>query len=155
MVKDHFAILKVGPALTFSFREAVFGLAAIESELIPDYKCSRIVQVLEDTMVSKPEYWQKHYHGTAEQQRLARKYSFSDRSRYYWSQPVMQSALEQLLDNLHHSEIPLALFSQYFPQEYLRIRSGKIPKDPNHIILSHIGTVLANYEEACGWDFLR
>ena len=33
LVSDHFAILKVGPALTFSFREAVFGLQKIEEEL--------------------------------------------------------------------------------------------------------------------------
>ena len=32
MVMDHFAILKVGPWLTFAFREAVFALAAIETE---------------------------------------------------------------------------------------------------------------------------
>lgn len=33
LVEDHFAILKVGPALTFAFREAVFALAAIEEVL--------------------------------------------------------------------------------------------------------------------------
>jgi D-tagatose-1,6-bisphosphate aldolase subunit GatZ/KbaZ len=32
LVKDHFAILKVGPWLTFAWREAVFALAAIEQE---------------------------------------------------------------------------------------------------------------------------
>src|SRR5262249_40081770 len=32
LVEDHFAILKVGPGLTFAFREAVFALAAIEQE---------------------------------------------------------------------------------------------------------------------------
>lgn len=35
LVKDHFAILKVGPALTFALREALFSLAAIEEELLP------------------------------------------------------------------------------------------------------------------------
>ena len=33
MVQDHFAILKVGPWLTFAFREAVLALSAIEREL--------------------------------------------------------------------------------------------------------------------------
>ena len=32
MVKDHFAILKVGPWFTFAFREAVFALAMVEEE---------------------------------------------------------------------------------------------------------------------------
>ena len=35
LVRDHFAILKVGPALTFAFREAVFALAMMENELVP------------------------------------------------------------------------------------------------------------------------
>ncbi|MEN1515347.1 class II D-tagatose-bisphosphate aldolase non-catalytic subunit, partial [Pseudomonas aeruginosa] len=34
LVRDHFAILKVGPALTFALREAIFALAQIEQELI-------------------------------------------------------------------------------------------------------------------------
>ncbi len=34
LVHDHFAILKVGPALTFALREAIFALAQIEQELI-------------------------------------------------------------------------------------------------------------------------
>ena len=32
LVRDHFAILKVGPALTFALREAIFALAQIEQE---------------------------------------------------------------------------------------------------------------------------
>jgi len=36
LVEAHFAILKVGPALTFALREAIFGLAAIETELYGD-----------------------------------------------------------------------------------------------------------------------
>ena len=34
LVRDHFAFLKVGPALTFAFREAVFALVHMENELI-------------------------------------------------------------------------------------------------------------------------
>ncbi len=34
LVRDHFAILKVGPGLTFAFREAVFALAMMKDELI-------------------------------------------------------------------------------------------------------------------------
>ena len=33
LVRDHFAVLKVGPALTYAFREAVFALAKMEDEL--------------------------------------------------------------------------------------------------------------------------
>ena len=34
MVEDHFAILKVGPWLTFAYREALWALSAIERELL-------------------------------------------------------------------------------------------------------------------------
>ena len=34
LVEDRWAILKVGPALTFALREALFALSAIEEELI-------------------------------------------------------------------------------------------------------------------------
>ncbi len=32
LVRDHYAILKVGPALTFALREAIFALAQMENE---------------------------------------------------------------------------------------------------------------------------
>ena len=35
LVRDHWAVLKVGPQLTFALREALFGLASIEDELFP------------------------------------------------------------------------------------------------------------------------
>ncbi|MCF7829359.1 MAG: class II D-tagatose-bisphosphate aldolase, non-catalytic subunit, partial [Candidatus Marinimicrobia bacterium] len=38
LVRDHFAILKVGPWLTFAFREAIFGLSYIEKELLGNDK---------------------------------------------------------------------------------------------------------------------
>ena len=34
LVEDHFAILKVGPGLTFAYREALFALGAIEREMV-------------------------------------------------------------------------------------------------------------------------
>lgn len=84
LVIDHFAILKVGPALTFALREALFSLAAIEEELVPAKACSGLRQVLENVMLDRPEYWQSHYHGDGNARRLARGYSYSDRVRYYW-----------------------------------------------------------------------
>ena len=59
LVRDGFAILKVGPALTFAFREAVFGLAAIERTLVEKAVRSNIVETLERTMVARPEIRKK------------------------------------------------------------------------------------------------
>ncbi|MGV6942845.1 class II D-tagatose-bisphosphate aldolase non-catalytic subunit, partial [Stenotrophomonas maltophilia] len=63
LVRDHFAILKVGPAATFAYREALFALAAIEAELLPAAQCSRLPQVLDEVMVAQPKYWQSYYQG--------------------------------------------------------------------------------------------
>jgi D-tagatose-1,6-bisphosphate aldolase subunit GatZ/KbaZ len=45
MVEDHFAILKVGPWLTFAAREAVFALSAIEQEWLGCRRSVRLSQV--------------------------------------------------------------------------------------------------------------
>ena len=104
---DHFAILKVGPALTFALREALFSLAAIEEELVPAKACSGLRQVLENVMLDRPEYWQSHYHGDGNARRLARGYSYSDRVRYYWPDSQIDDAFAHLVRNLADSPIPL------------------------------------------------
>ena len=75
MVEDHFAILKVGPWLTFAFREAVFALSAIERDLLAGRKSlrlSRVREVLDQAMLRKPAYWRSYYHGNENQLRLSR-----------------------------------------------------------------------------------
>ena len=47
MVEAHFAILKVGPGLTYAFREAVFALAEMETILIAKDEFSHIEETLE------------------------------------------------------------------------------------------------------------
>jgi D-tagatose-1,6-bisphosphate aldolase subunit GatZ/KbaZ len=113
LVNDHFAILKVGPALTFAFREAVFALAYIENELITVQARSNILQVLDDVMVKFPEHWKKYYHGTEAEKAFKRRYSLSDRARYYWMQPEVQRAFERLMGNLGNRILPYSLLSQF------------------------------------------
>jgi D-tagatose-1,6-bisphosphate aldolase subunit GatZ/KbaZ len=113
LVHDHFAILKVGPSLTFAFREAIFALALIENELIAKAQRSNIVQVLDDVMVKHPEHWQKYFRGDEAEQAFKRKYSLSDRARYYWVQPEVQKAFARLMENLGEKVLPYALLSQF------------------------------------------
>ena len=104
MVHDHFAILKVGPALTFAFREAIFALAHIEEALYAGDETvtlSGVQGALERAMLNDPTHWRKYYPGDAATQYLARRYSLSDRSRYYWPVPSVHAALARLLDNLN------------------------------------------------------
>ncbi|HXY04795.1 MAG TPA: class II D-tagatose-bisphosphate aldolase, non-catalytic subunit [Terriglobales bacterium] len=153
MVRDHFAILKVGPWLTFAFREAVFGLAMIEEEWLGKRKSitmSRVRETLEAAMVANPEYWKGYYHGDEAALLLARKYSFSDRCRYYWPQAEVAAALQRLLTNLNANPAPVSLLSQFLPNQSLAVRCGAIPNSPVAITQSKILEVVDQYAAACG-----
>lgn len=147
MIQDGIAFLKVGPALTFALREALFGLEAIEKEIYygKSYTASSFREVLEMSMLDEPGNWKNHYHGDAWQLKFARKYSFSDRARYYLPNPQVEKAIQQLMANIDGATIPLTLVSQYLPKEYEAIRSGKIKGKAEEIIVEHIGNYLDDY----------
>ncbi len=150
LVRDHFAILKVGPAATYAFREAVFALAMIESALLPAAQCSQLIEVLDRVMCEKPGYWRSYYTGTdAEQQRL-RRYSLSDRSRYYWGEPAVQAALATLVDNLTRQRPPLMLLSQFLPEQRAAVQAGTLSDAPLALIQHKVALRLAEYARACG-----
>lgn len=153
MVRDHFAILKVGPWLTFAFREAVFALAEIEQEWLGDRKgiaLSRVRQVLDEAMLADPQYWKSYYRGDEAALRFARKYSLSDRCRYYWPKPAVAAALGALLQNLTAHPAPVSLLSQYLPNQSDAVSEGKIANDPVELIRNKIGEVVDQYANACG-----
>jgi D-tagatose-1,6-bisphosphate aldolase subunit GatZ/KbaZ len=149
MVKDHFAILKVGPWLTFAFREALYALDSIEREMPRQASHpSRVREALEEEMLRNPAHWKPYYHGSAEQQKFARSFSLSDRCRYYWPQPKAEQAVNRLLENLKGS-LPLALLSQYLPYEYDAVRDGSLENAAPAIVRYHIQRVLKVYAQAC------
>jgi D-tagatose-1,6-bisphosphate aldolase subunit GatZ/KbaZ len=149
LVRDHWAILKVGPQLTFALREALFGLAAIESELIAEQQLSRLEEVLESRMLAEPGQWVGYYEGTEVERRVHRRYSYSDRLRYYWPDPVVNRAQERLLKNLSAQTIPLPLISQYLPAQYQRARDGLVKVEPESLVIDHVKDVLRTYAAAC------
>ena len=123
MVEDHFAILKVGPWLTFAFRETVFALSSIEQEWLGHQKSiqtSGVRQALEEAMLANPDHWKAYYSGDEPGLQFARQYSYSDRCRYYWPEASVQKELERLLANLSRAEIPLNA-SQPMPAPAIRI----------------------------------
>jgi D-tagatose-1,6-bisphosphate aldolase subunit GatZ/KbaZ len=153
MVKDHFAILKVGPWLTFALREAVFALASVEEEWLGDRKrvtTSQVRETLEQAMLADPRYWKNYYRGNDAELRFARKYSLSDRARYYWPVPSVEEALQRLLRNLASSPAPLSLLSQYLPNQAAAVRTGSISADPASLIRHKIQEVIGPYALACG-----
>ncbi len=146
MVEDGIAILKVGPALTFGLREAIFALEMIEEELIADKeKQSNFTAVLEAEMLNHPEDWEKYYHGDQSQLHLARKYSYSDRSRYYLGSEKVKKAINKLFENFDEHMIPMNLLKQYMPIQYNKIRYGKLPSDPRSLIKAGVTSVIDEY----------
>ena len=149
LVQDHWAVLKVGPGLTFALREALFALAAIEEELIDDADQSHLPEVVERRMLAEPGQWEGYYPGTPDEQRIARRYSYSDRMRYYWPDPEVHSAQTRLLSNLAAVEIPLPLISAHLPDQYARIRRGQLATQPHALVIDHVRDVLRAYARAC------
>lgn len=153
MVMDSFAILKVGPWLTYAFREAVFSLANIEKELALFRKGlnpSFLKKIIDEVMVSDPKYWIQHYRGNELQKAYSRIYSYSDRIRYYWPQKSVNMALSKLIANLREYTIPNGLLDQYMPAQFNAFKTGQILNDPVEIIHHKITEVLKIYSLATG-----
>ena len=153
MVEDHFAILKVGPWLTFAFREVVFALGAIEREWLghrSGVRLSQVREALDAAMLRNPSYWRSYYQGGDDEVRIARMFSYSDRCRYYWGDAAVQRELGQLRDNLNAYPPPLTLVSQYLPLQYEAIRSKSLQVTAEDMIQEHIQRVLRVYADACG-----
>lgn len=152
LVKGHFCILKVGPWLTFAYREALLSLEAMEIEILgKDHKgLSKLSLVLEKEMMEQPKYWEPYYAGSPQKQAFKRKYSFSDRVRYYWPIPAIERAKNILFKNLKHDGIPLSLLSQYMPVQFYQVCLKEIEVDPEDLLRSHVQTVVGIYARACG-----
>ncbi|RIX28854.1 D-tagatose-bisphosphate aldolase, class II, non-catalytic subunit [Amnibacterium setariae] len=148
LVRDHWAVLKVGPGLTFALREGLFALAAIEDQLVPAADRSDLLEVVEQVMQDDPGRWQRYYEGTADEQRIARRFSYSDRMRYYLPQPRIEEAVDRLLSNLAGAGVPEPLLSQYLPAQYARVRRGELVNDPHALLLDRVRDALRPYSAA-------
>ncbi|MBR1821842.1 MAG: class II D-tagatose-bisphosphate aldolase, non-catalytic subunit [Clostridia bacterium] len=148
MVEDGIAILKVGPALTYGLREALFALSHMEKELVPPEEQAYFPEVLERVMLEQPGDWQKHYHGNYRDTWLARRYSYSDRARYYIGLPQVQAATDKLFENLRKYEIPMNMLHQFMPCQFDAIRAGELDKDPRSLALYGVIRFMNDYEYA-------
>lgn len=117
LARRHFTVLKVGPALTFAYRQAIYALDALATWLVPDPERVSVPQALEAVMQAEPQQWAHHYSGDAQQQYLLRHFSYADRARYYWLKAPVTDALTQLTQVLSGQARPMEpLLSQYFSE---------------------------------------
>ena len=150
LLRDHFAILKVGPQLTFALREALFALSAVENELLDGAeKRSSLPEVCDRVMTDQPKHWIRHYPAEGPEARWYRRYSYSDRIRYYWSQPQVSSAVDLLFANLSKTGIPSPILSQFLPAQATAIRDGALLPEPRDLVMHRIMQVMSVYSAAC------
>jgi len=147
LVRDHFAILKVGPGVTFALREMLWALVEIEDELgaAPGESLKDVVRA---AMHRDPRYWSAYYTDRASED-FDLAYSLSDRIRYYWNVPEVRTASDALISNLGARRIPLTLLSQYLPKQYAAIRAGSLRNEPRELLLDGVAQVLRDYLNAC------
>jgi D-tagatose-1,6-bisphosphate aldolase subunit GatZ/KbaZ len=151
LVADRFAVLKVGPELTFALREALFALEEIEGELLGPRSphLSGLGRSLDEAMQRDPRHWKPYYDADEERARLQRRYSLSDRCRYYWPVPEVQEGVRRLLANLEGRSLPAGLVRQYLPDGVAAAAEGG-PGLPGHLVRNHVRRVLARYSRGCG-----
>jgi D-tagatose-bisphosphate aldolase class II non-catalytic subunit len=145
LVAGHFAILKVGPELTFAYREAILAMAAIESWL--DVKePSGVLAAIRKVMDEQPGYW-RGYVPSGEPLEETRFFGLSDRIRYYWPQPPIAEAVARLRANIDGARVTIGLLSQY-----VGAMADAPPGAPlsQRIIQHKVGAVVAKYRSACG-----
>lgn len=147
LVRDGFAILKVGPGLTFALREALYGLDLIAAELDGGQPALR--NAMEALMLSEPGYWEKYYPGTAGEQRIQRHYSYSDRIRYYWTHPTAKKAVADLMMRLGNRTLPEPMISQYLATAWPEVMNGTTKPTADGLLQASVRRVLQIYAAAC------
>lgn len=146
LIENGFAILKVGPWLTFALREALYALDAIADVLDGFPPQSNLMKTMEAKMLKSPENWQHYYAGSENDLWLQRHFSYSDRIRYYWSNPDIEFTVSRLINRLDKKVITPALISQYIPS----IEPNGKSFTAKEILIETVQRVLRQYAYACG-----
>lgn len=146
LVEDSVNILKVGPGLSFAAREGLFALAYAEKEYYKntDVKLSNLIEILDEAMLADNKYWAKHYHGNENEIALKRKFSFSDRSRYYMVDAKVKEAINILFENFKNG-LPLNLLSQFMPIQYTKVREGILENKPESLVIDRVINTIDEY----------
>ena len=101
------------------------------------------------TSMSTKDMVEKIYAGVRKNELdIKRKYSFSDRCRYYLPQENVKNALAKLLANLKEHPVPLPLLSQYMPFQYTLVREGKLNNTPEDLIKARVMYTIEEYTYA-------
>lgn len=119
-----FAFQKVGPALTFAWRAALYDLDAVRRDL-GGQRGPSLPDEMEAVMLADPAQWQGHYTEAAGDLRHQRHFGLADRIRYYWPAPRARAAVAQLLAEIAALAPDDAALSRHFaPGELAQARQS-------------------------------
>lgn len=142
LISGHFAILKVGPELTFAYRQAVFAMERLAHLLgLP----SRVETTLRQTMQADPAQW-RAYVARDDRQDAMMLYGLSDRVRYYWPRPQVQAAVADLYATLRDANPEPGLTAQITGGMVTTTAPATLPET---IIDTMVGPVVRRYRQAC------
>ena len=102
------------------------------------------METLDTAMQENPKYFAKHYYGSATEIAYKRKYSFSDRWRYYYATPEVEKAIDTLFANFKDG-VPLGLLDQFLPIQYTKVRNGELANDPKVLVMDRVCNCIDEY----------
>jgi D-tagatose-1,6-bisphosphate aldolase subunit GatZ/KbaZ len=147
LVEDGFAILKVGPGLTFSLRQALYGLDHIAVAMGWISEDESLRATMERLMLEKPGDWQRYYSSDPKEAHVQRHFSYSDRIRYYWPNAAADAAVQRLLALFGDAVIPPPLQSQYLGN----LDDEDTGLTARQLVLKAVRKSLDPYSRAIGW----
>jgi D-tagatose-1,6-bisphosphate aldolase subunit GatZ/KbaZ len=107
-----FAFQKVGPALTFACRQALYALNHAQGLMGGAFGV--LQNTMEAVMIADTRNWVGHYQGCAEQLFVQRHFGLADRIRYDWPHPQAKTAVAALRRDI--TMIPDSVWWQVFNQ---------------------------------------
>lgn len=134
-----FAFQKVGPALTFAYREALYALD--QARAAAQGTQPVLYDVMEEIMLHDSSKWQAHYHGDTETQHQLRHTGYADRIRYYWPHPKAQKAVQELMADTPNETAMAQCFSAETRDRADRLK-GPVSQ---RLVDAHIQAALAPY----------
>ncbi|WP_085879021.1 class II D-tagatose-bisphosphate aldolase non-catalytic subunit [Roseisalinus antarcticus] len=139
-----FGFHKVGPALTFAWRQAVYGLDLLRTMLgqTPE---ETLPGLMERLMLDDPRHWSGHYHGQPRDRRIARHFGLADRIRYYWPAQPAQRAVARLRADLADMPLPAPMLAQVFCDETIARAEALGGLSPDTLIAAEVDRALAPY----------
>ena len=133
-----FAFQKVGPALTFAYRKALYALDQLRDEK------GALQATMETVMQNDPSHWRGHYAGDEKALYAQRHFGLADRIRYYWQQQKAQTAVQALLESFGESICDKDLI-RCFDEAVLSRAEALKGSQVQRLIDAQIETALAPY----------